>query len=301
MSQVWPVTGAARGLGMAIAQAALEAGHQLVATARDTGNLGLTFRHVPVHRLLGAKLDVSDLDQAHQVARAALDTFGRVDVLVNNAGYGQLSAFEETTPDEVRAQLDTNLFGVMNVTRAVSPLMRAQRAGRIFNVASIGGYGSSNRGGVYWASKFAVVGFTEALAAEVAEFGISATVVAPGYFRTDFLDPSSAGFGGSAPIVDYAASTAAFRQAMADMNHAQEGDPAKLGRVLVELANAGRPPLNFPVGRDAVEYITAHHQHVLEEIAAWRGLTETTGYDPGNSQLPGTREQGWRESDSCPE
>src|ERR1700694_1772269 len=144
MSQGWPGTGAARGLGMAIAQAALEAGHQLVATARDTGNLGLTFRHVPVHRLLGAKLDVSDLDQAHQVARAALDTFGRVDVLVNNAGYGQLSAFEETAPDEVRAQLDTNLFGVMNVTRAVSPLMRAQRAGRIFNVASIGGYGSSN-------------------------------------------------------------------------------------------------------------------------------------------------------------
>jgi NAD(P)-dependent dehydrogenase (short-subunit alcohol dehydrogenase family) len=284
MSQVWLVTGAGRGLGMAIAQAALDAGHQVVATARNTHTLNVAFRHVPADRVLVAELDVTELDQPQQVARVALGAFGRVDVLVNNAGYGQLSAFEETTPDEVRAQFDTNLFGVMNVTRAVLPLMRAQRSGRIFNVASIGGYGSSNRGGVYSASKFAVVGFTESLAAEVAEFGISATVVAPGYFRTDFLDPSSARFGGSAPIADYAASTDAFRRAMADVNRAQEGNPAKLGRVLVELANADKPPVNFPVGRDAVEYITKHHQHVLDEIAAWRGLSETTGYDPASDQ-----------------
>ncbi|MCW2688037.1 MAG: hypothetical protein JWR37_2927 [Mycobacterium sp.] len=190
----------------------------------------------------------------------------------------------ETTPDEVRAQLDTNLFGLMNVTRAVLPIMRAQRSGRIFNVASIGGYGSSNRGGVYSASKFAVVGFTESLAAEVAEFGIKATVVAPGYFRTDVLNPSSVRFGGSPLIADYAASTDAFRRAIADVNHAQEGNPAKLGRVLVELANADQPPINFPVGRDAVEYITAHHQHVLDEIAAWRRLSDTTGCDAASDE-----------------
>jgi NAD(P)-dependent dehydrogenase (short-subunit alcohol dehydrogenase family) len=117
MSQVWLVTGAGRGLGMAITQAALEAGHQVVATARNTRTLDIAFRHVPADRLPGAKLDVTDLDQAHQVARAAVGAYGRVDVLVNNAGYGQLSAFEETTPDEVRAQLDTNLFGLMNVDR----------------------------------------------------------------------------------------------------------------------------------------------------------------------------------------
>jgi NAD(P)-dependent dehydrogenase (short-subunit alcohol dehydrogenase family) len=124
-----------------------------------------------------------------------------------------------------------------------------------------------------------VVGFTEALAAEVAEFGISATVVAPGYFRTDFLDPSSARFGGSAPVADYAASADAFRRAMADLNHAHEGNPTKLGRVLVQLANSGQPPINFPVGPDAVEYIVKHHQQVLDEIAAWRGLFETRGYE----------------------
>jgi NAD(P)-dependent dehydrogenase (short-subunit alcohol dehydrogenase family) len=119
MSAVWLVTGAGRGLGEAIAQAALEAGHQVVATARNTCTVHEVFGDVPVHRLLRAKLDVTDLNQAHQVAPGALDAFGRVDVLVNDAGYGQLSAFEETTPEEVRGQLDTNLFGLMNVTRAV--------------------------------------------------------------------------------------------------------------------------------------------------------------------------------------
>lgn len=163
MSQVWLVTGAGRGLGRAIAQAALEAGHRVVATARNTQTLDAAFGDVPADRLLRARLDVTDLGEARQVAQAAVDAFGRVDVLANNAGYGQLSAFEETTPEEVRAQLDTNLFGLMNVTRAVLPIMRAHRAGRIFNFASIGGYGSSSRGGVYSASKFAVVGFTESL------------------------------------------------------------------------------------------------------------------------------------------
>ncbi|OBY29360.1 SDR family NAD(P)-dependent oxidoreductase, partial [Mycolicibacter kumamotonensis] len=131
----------------------------------------------------------------------------------------------------------------------------------------------------YAASKFAVVGFTESLADEVTEFGISATVVAPGYFRTDFLDPSSARFGSGPPISDYTTSTEARRQAFADVNHGQEGDPAKLGRVLVELANTENPPVHFPVGRDAVECITEHLRHVLDEIGAWRGLSESTSYD----------------------
>jgi NAD(P)-dependent dehydrogenase (short-subunit alcohol dehydrogenase family) len=285
MPDVWLVTGAGRGMGTAIVQAALNAGHHVVATARNTQSIDAAFGDVPASRLLPARLDVTDLEQAHQVAQAAVDAFGRIDVLVNNAGYGQLGAFEETTPEEVHAQLDTNLFGVMNVTRAVLPLMRAQRAGRIFNVASMGGYRSGRQGGVYAASKFAVVGFTESLADEVAEFGITATVVAPGYFRTDFLDPSSLRFGGSTPIPDYAASTEARRQALANANHAQQGDPAKLGRVVVELAKNDKPPVHFPVGRDAVEVITEHHSRVLDEIAAWRGLSETTSYDETSTQL----------------
>lgn len=282
MSQVWLVTGASRGLGRAITLAALDAGHRVVATARNRQDLVAALGDLPADRLLCAKQNVTDLAEAQQVTRSAVAAFARIDVLVNNAGYGQLGAFEETTPEEVRAQFETNLFGLMNVTRAVLPIMRDQRAGRIFNIASIGGYGGSNRGGVYSASKFAVVGFTESLAAEVAEFGISATVVAPGYFRTDFLDPSSAGFS-SAHIPDYATSTRAFRQGIADINHAQDGDPAKLGRVLVELANVSKPPMNFPVGRDAVEYITEHHQRVISEIAPWHGLAETTCH---NDALP---------------
>jgi NAD(P)-dependent dehydrogenase (short-subunit alcohol dehydrogenase family) len=277
MSQVWLVTGANRGLGLAITRAALDAGHRVVATARNRQSLDTAFGDLPADRLLCAKLDVTDHGEAQQVSRSAVAAFARIDVLVNNAGYGQLGAFEETTPEEVRAQFETNLFGLMNVTRTVLPVMRRQRAGRIFNIASIGGYGGSNRGGVYSASKFAVVGFTESLAAEVAEFGISATVVAPGYFRTDFLDPSSAGFSRDS-VPDYAPSSRAFRQSIAGINHAQDGDPAKFGQVLVELAKARRPPRNFPVGRDAVEYITEHHQHVIDEIAPWRGLSDTTSY-----------------------
>ena len=278
MSDVWLVTGASRGLGRAIVQAALEAGHHVVATARKAQSIEAAFGDVPTNRLLRATLDVTDLDQAHQVAQAAIDAFGRVDVLVNNAGYGQFSAFEEMTPDEVRAQLETNLFGVMNVTRAVLPVMRAQRSGRIFNIASMGGYRSGSLGSAYAASKFAVVGFTESLAAEVAEFGISATIVAPGYFRTDFLDPSSARFGSGAPLPDYAGSAQARRETYANINHAQDGDPTKLGRALVELAGTDKPPVHFPVGRDAVEVIVDHHTRVLDEIAAWRGLSESTSY-----------------------
>lgn len=285
MSDVWLVTGASRGLGRAIVRAALDAGHQVVAAARNMQSIEAAFGDIPTNRLLPAKLDVTDLEQAQHVAHAAVGAFGRVDVLVNNAGYGQFSAFEEMTPEEVHAQLDTNLFGVMNVTRAVLPLMRAQRSGRIFNVASMGGYRGGSLGSAYAASKFAVVGFTESLAAEVAEFGIRATVVAPGYFRTDFLDPSSAKFGSGAPIPDYAGSAEARRKTYADVNHAQEGDPAKLGRALVELADTDEPPVHFPVGRDAVEVITEHHNRVLDEIAAWRELSETTSYDDTSAQL----------------
>jgi NAD(P)-dependent dehydrogenase (short-subunit alcohol dehydrogenase family) len=285
MSDVWLVTGASRGLGRAIVRAALEAGHHVVATGRNMQSIEAAFGDVPTDRLQPAKLDVTDLEQAHQVAQTAVGAFGRVDVLVNNAGYGQFSAFEEMTPDEVRAQLDTNLFGLMNVTRVVLPLMRAQRSGRIFNVASMGGYRGGSLGSAYAASKFAVVGFTESLAAEVAEFGIRATVVAPGYFRTDFLDPSSARFGSGAPIPDYAGSAEARRKSYADVNHAQEGDPAKLGRALVELADADEPPVHFPVGRDAVEVIIDHHNRVINEIAIWRELSESTSYDETSVQL----------------
>src|SRR5271156_418255 len=174
---VWLVTGAGRGLGKAIGEAALDAGHRVVATARHADSLdSLGLETWSTERLLRAPLDVTDLEQAHKAVRSALDTFGGVHVLVNNAGYGQFRVFEETTPEEVRAQFEKNVFGVMNVTRAVLPLMRAQRRGRILNVSSLGGYRGGSLGSAYAASKFAVVGFTESLAAELAGVGISASV-----------------------------------------------------------------------------------------------------------------------------
>lgn len=275
MSQVWLVTGASRGLGREIARAALAAGHRVVAGARNPQAVAGDADS----RLLSVALDVTDEAQARDAVGAAVGTFGRLDVLVNNAGYGQLGAFEETTPEEVRRQFEVNVFGLMNLTRAALPVMRSQRSGHIFNISSLGGHGGVNRSTVYGASKFAVVGFTASLAAEVAEFGITATCVAPGQFRTDFLDPSSIGLGTGTPIADYRESTARFRQAMTERHHAQAGDPAKLGRILVELAATAEPPLHFPAGADAVTFITHQHEQLLAELKPWRELSESTGHD----------------------
>lgn len=272
MSKVWLVTGASRGLGREIVRAALAAGHRVVAGARnppeDTGS----------GQLLNVALDVTDETDARDAVDAAIGTFGRLDVLVNNAGYGQIGAFEETTPEEVHRQFEVNVFGAMNLTRAALPVMRSQRSGHIFTVSSLGGYGGVNRGTVYGASKFALVGFTEALAAEVAEFGITATCVAPGYFRTDFLDPSSLGSGTGTPIDDYRESTARYRQELTAANHLQPGDPAKLARLLVELAATAEPPLHFPAGKDAVAFITHHHEQLLAGLKPWRALSESTDH-----------------------
>ena len=277
MSKIWFVTGAARGLGAEIAKAALAAGDRVVVTGRRREALEATFGP-DGDALLSLSLDVTREADAQAAAEAALARFGRIDVLVNNAGYGNLGLFEETTDAEARAQYDTNVFGLYNVTRAVLPAMRGQRAGRIFNISSVGGLVGGESGSLYCATKFAVEGFSESIAREIAPFGIHVTIVEPGFFRTDFLDENSVRYG-SRRIEDYAEVSAQMKAFWDARNHAQAGDPAKLGRVLVDLANRADPPLRFAAGSDAVAMISGKIASLRAELDAWSDLSVTTDGD----------------------
>ncbi|MEO5796116.1 MAG: SDR family NAD(P)-dependent oxidoreductase [Rhodoferax sp.] len=269
----WFITGAARGIGAHTVQAALDAGHNVVATARSRQQIST------VHdRLLALDLDVANEAQAHAAVQAAVARFGRLDVLVNNAGYGQLGLFEESNAADAQTQFDTNVFGLFHVTRAVLPVMRQQRAGRVLNISSIAGMRGRAGTALYSASKFAVEGFSEALAQEVAAFGIFVTIVQPGAFRTDFLDGQSMRYGSqpSTISVDYAAQSAQVTEGFGARNHLQPGDPARLAAVLLQLAAHPAPPLRLAAGSDAVEVVGAKIEALRAEWLAWRGVSVTT-------------------------
>jgi NAD(P)-dependent dehydrogenase (short-subunit alcohol dehydrogenase family) len=206
-----------------------------------------------------------------------LKRFGRIDVLVNNAGFGLLSGVEESSAGEIERLYATNVFGLLAVTRAVLPQMRRQRAGHVINISSIGGYGSYAGWGVYCSTKFAVEGLSEALALELAPLGIKVTVVEPGFFRTDFLDDQSL-LKTATQIADYAETVGAMRDAMAGANHAQPGDPAKLAIALMALVNAPQPPLRLPLGSDTVAKIAEKNAFVAQETAQWRDLAVSTDF-----------------------
>jgi NAD(P)-dependent dehydrogenase (short-subunit alcohol dehydrogenase family) len=274
--RVWFITGASRGFGALIAKEALARGDAVVATARDpktiTAQLG---EH---ETLLAARLDVTREDQAHEAVAAALKRFGRIDVLVNNAGYGLLGAVEEASAAEVERLFATNVFGLLNVTRAVLPAMRRQRTGHVINMSSVGGYVGFPGWGVYGSTKFAVEGLSEALHAELAPLGIKVTVVEPGYFRTDFLDNRS--LTTVAPIADYASSAGATRRAAVEQNHAQQGDPSKLAKAMLVLVDAAEPPLRLALGSDTIERVEKKNAAVAAELAAWRALSLSTDFGP---------------------
>ncbi|MBY8821938.1 oxidoreductase [Sphingomonas colocasiae] len=275
--KTWFITGASRGFGARIAELALARGDAVVATARNPQRV--TERLGTHSRLLAIALDVTDEAQAKAAADAAIARFGRIDILLNNAGFGLLGAVEEATAGDVERLYRTNVFGLLNVTRAVLPHMRARRSGRILNISSIGGYRAGPGFGVYSSSKFAVEGLSESLHAELAPLGIHVTVVEPGYFRTDFLDATSLSVSPHA-IADYAGTAGAVRARAAGLNHAQPGDPDRLARVLVEFADAPNPPVRLPLGSDTVAAIEAKHLSDAAILAQWRPVSISTDF-PG--------------------
>ena len=273
--RVWLVTGASRGLGACITRAALAHGDAVVATARNLAALTLTFEANDA--LLPLALDVTDEAQAAHVVETALACFGRIDVLVNNAGYGLVGAIEEATAEEVRRQYATNVFGLLNVTRAVLPGMRRQRSGHVINISSLGGFQSFPGYGLYCSTKFAVEGITEALYGELAPLGIHATAVEPGYFRTDFLDAASLVMSPRV-IDDYAQTAGQSREASRQINHQQPGDPEKLAQALIRLVQSPQPPLRLPLGTDTLAALEAKLAFVQQETAAWRTLSASTDF-----------------------
>jgi NAD(P)-dependent dehydrogenase (short-subunit alcohol dehydrogenase family) len=273
--RVWFITGASRGFGALIAQEALAAGDAVVATARDPSTV--IARLGSHERLLAARLDVTSETEAHEAVGLAVRKFGRIDILVNNAGYGLLGAIEEASARETEKLFGTNVFGLLGVTRAVLPHMRRQRGGHIINLSSVGGYTGYPGWGVYGATKFAVEGISEALAAELDPLGIHVTVVEPGFFRTDFLDETSLARTAQ-QIDDYRETVGKTRAHAADVNHGQRGDPRKLAKAFMQLVNTANPPTRLPLGSDTVERIESKHAHVEQELAAWRNVATSTDW-----------------------
>lgn len=273
---VWFVTGAGRGMGVDIAKASLAAGHSVVATGRNADAVSDVLGKAD--DLLVVKLDVTRPEDAKAAVAAAVARFGRIDVLVNNAGNFYAGFFEELSPDDFRAQIETNLFGPVNVTRAVLPVMRAQRRGLVVTISSTGGISGQAFVSAYSAAKFGVEGWMESLAPEVAPFGIRTMLVEPGFFRTELLTDASTKWP-DASIDDYAEKTRQTVSAWKRMNGLQGGDPAKLAAALVQLASKAQPPLRWPAGADAVETFEKKAKELLAQADAHRGLSSSLAHE----------------------
>ena len=274
--KVWFITGAGRGMGTDIAKAALAAGHAVVATGRNPDKV---IRAISDSEdLLAVKLDVTDPADATAAIQAAVDRFGRIDVLVNNAGNFYAGFFEEITPEDFRKQIETTMFGPMNVTRAALPVMRAQRSGLVITISSTAGIAGGEFLSAYAASKFGVEGWAESLAPEVAPFGIRTMIVEPGFFRTELLTPESTSYAAST-IGDYAARTEQTVAAWKGMNGQQGGDPAKLANALIQLAELDEPPLRFAAGADAVGLFETRAKDLQAQADAHRELSSNLAHD----------------------
>src|SRR3954469_2916161 len=265
--KVWLVTGAGRGMGVDIAKAALAAGHAVVATGRNTARVT---QAIGEHDdLLVVELDVTSPVSAETAAAAAVARFGRIDVLVNNAGNFYAGYFEELTPEQIDAQLAATLLGPMNVTRAVLPAMRKQRSGHIVTITSTAGIVGGETASAYAASKFGAEGWMESLTPEVAPFGIKATVVEPGFFRTELLEPASTTWA-ELSIDDYADRNTPIRAFWDSMNGQQEGDPAKLAAALLQIIDRDDPPARWIAGADAIIGVEQKAQDLLAQVDAYR-------------------------------
>jgi NAD(P)-dependent dehydrogenase (short-subunit alcohol dehydrogenase family) len=273
--KTWFITGAGRGMGVDLAKAALAAGNAVVATGRNPD--AVTQALGEADDLLAVKLDVTDPADAQAAVTAAVERFGRIDVLVNNAGNFYAGFFEEITPQDFRAQVETTLFGPINVTRAVLPVMRAQRAGLVVAISSTAGIVGQEFCTAYAAAKFGVEGWIESLGPEVAPFGIHTMLVEPGFFRTELLSPESTNYA-KASIDDYAERTSQTVAAWKAMNGQQGGDPAKLANALVQLASQDEPPARWVAGADAIATVEQKAKDLLAQADAYRDLSSSLAY-----------------------
>ncbi|MGO9831526.1 MAG: SDR family NAD(P)-dependent oxidoreductase [Myxococcaceae bacterium] len=273
MSKVWLITGASRGLGRELAQAVLSVGHQLIATARVPRDLGFLPQS---DRLRTVALDVTDPEAARAAVSAATASFGRLDVLVNNAGYVKANSIEDLSEHDFRRQIEVNFFGVYNVTRAALPIMHAQRDGHIIQVSSIGGRRATPGLSAYQSAKWAVGGFSEVLAREVAPLGIRVTCVEPGGMRTDMFGVSML----AQPIAsDYQPTVEAIVRGTFGRPEGARGDPAKVAQAILRLADENEPPVRLLVGSDAVAGAAAAMAARAEEDARWKAVSMSTDYD----------------------
>jgi len=285
--QVWLITGSSRGLGRALAQAVLDDGHKLVATARNPAQLAdLAERYGDQVRTVA--LDFIDEQAAHNAIKAACEAFGRLDVLVNNAGYGNVGPIEDTSLADFRAQIETNLFGVINVTKAAIPIMREQRSGHIIQLSSVGGRVGALGRAPYSAAKWGVEGFSEALAKEVGPLGIKVTIIEPGGFRTDFAGSSTTIREGRP---EYDSTIGAVARFQRDYNGVQPGDPVRAAAVVIHVASLDEPPLRLLLGSDAVHIVEQADLARIEADKKWRDLSVSTDFaaDGGPKVYPWER------------
>jgi NAD(P)-dependent dehydrogenase (short-subunit alcohol dehydrogenase family) len=283
--KIWIITGAGRGMGVDFTKAALGAGHNVVATGRNPDAVAKAVGDGD--DLLVVKLDVTSTPDAEAAVKAAVDRFGGIDVLVNNAASFYAGYFEELTPEQIERQLTTTLIGSMNVTRAVLPIMRTQRSGYLVTISSSAGFAGFEYGTAYAASKFGVEGFMESLAPEVEPLGIHTTIVNPGFFRTELLTNESTNYA-TASIEDYAQRNAAQREFWESQNGQQPGDPAKLAQALLTLANQDQPPRRFIAGADAIAQAEQQVAQFQAEINAYRDLSSSLALDEAQTTAIGS-------------
>lgn len=276
--KVWFVTGASKGLGLSLVKQLLDQGFKVAATSRNIDDLRRAVNSKS-DSFLPLAVDLKAGASVEQSIKATIAHFGRIDVVVNNAGYGLLGSIEELSDQEARENFDVNVFGSLNVIRAVMPHLREQQSGHIFNISSIGGFTGNFPGfGIYCATKFAVEGLSESLAAEAKAFGINVTIVSPGYFRTDFLSATSIGVP-SHPIDAYEAVRASQQAHQTQINGNQPGDPEKAVLALIQVASEANPPLHLFLGQDAYDMAHAKINAVTNELENWKAVTVSTDFE----------------------
>jgi NAD(P)-dependent dehydrogenase (short-subunit alcohol dehydrogenase family) len=274
--KTWFITGCSTGFGRILSEMALQRGDRVIATARKLSTLeGLRSHAKTPDHLALYELDVNQTEQIRQVVKTAAETMGRIDVLVNNAGYGYVGALEETDPQEIRNVFDTNVFGLIEVTRALLPHMRAQKGGHIINLSSVAGMSGTPGAGIYNATKFAVEGLSEALAGELSSFGIKVTLIEPGAFRTDFANRS---LRVAAYMPEYAEALAVTRHYYETIGGRQPGDPVEAARAILKVVDHPKPPLRLPMGKIALARIRSKIDQYQKEMQDWESTILETDY-----------------------